>query len=129
MKLTHTSIRAKNMDETIEFYEKVLGLKLVRRAEIPQNDAEIAFLESPEGDSRIELTHYRQQKSYVQAEYEDRVFDHIAFEANDIDGILQRVREAGGTVTDEPFHLSPGGPRIAFLEDPNEVLIELIERL
>lgn len=115
------------MDAAIAFYEKI-GLELVSRREIPQNDAEIAFLRDPEGGARLELTHYRKQERYSQAAYEDRVFDHLALETNDMDGVLQKVREAGGTVTDEPFHLSPGGPRIAFFEDPNEVLIELIER-
>ncbi|MFQ5909431.1 MAG: VOC family protein, partial [Thermoplasmata archaeon] len=107
MKLTHTSIRAKDLDDTIAFYEG-LGLKLVSRREIPQNEAEIAFLESTEGGARLELTHYSRQESYTQSEYEDRVFDHIALETDDMDGVLQKVRESGGTVTDEPFHLSPG---------------------
>ena len=127
MKLTHASIRAKDMDGTIAFYESI-GLKLVSRREIPQNEAEIAFLEAPGGGAKLELTHYNQQKSYTQAEYEDRVFDHIALETDDMDGVLQRVRDLGGNVTDEPFRLSPGGPRIAFFEDPNEVLVELSER-
>jgi lactoylglutathione lyase len=127
MRLTHTSIRARDVDEAIAFYEGI-GLKLVSRREIPQNEAEIAFLEAPGGGARLELTHYNGQGSYTQAEYEDRVFDHIALETDDMDGVLEKVRESGGKVTDEPFHLSPGGPRIAFFEDPNEVLIELIER-
>jgi len=128
MKLAHVSIRAKDMDETIAFYENI-GLKLVNRREIPQNDAEIAFLEARGGGAKLELTHYNGQESYSQAEYENRVFDHIALETDDMDGVLQKVKDSGGNVTDEPFHLSPGGPRIAFFEDPNEVLIELIERL
>ena len=49
MKLAHVSIRAKDMDETIAFYESI-GLKLVNRREIPQNDAEIAFLEARGGE-------------------------------------------------------------------------------
>lgn len=128
MKLTHASIRAKDMDGTIAFYESI-GLKLVSRREIPQNEAEIAFLEGPGGGAKLELTHYNRQESYSQAEYENRVFDHIALETDDMDGVLQKVRDSGGNVTDEPFRLSPGGPRIAFFEDPNEVLVELIERL
>ncbi|MCK4366324.1 MAG: VOC family protein [Thermoplasmata archaeon] len=127
MKLTHASIRAKDMDGTIAFYESI-GLKLVSRREIPQNEAEIAFLEGPGGGAKLELTHYNRQESYSQAEYENRVFDHIALETDDMDGVLQKVRDSGGNVTDEPFRLSPGGPRIAFFEDPNEVLVELIER-
>jgi len=115
------------MDGTIAFYENI-GLKLVSRREIPQNEAEIAFLEAPGGGAKLELTHYNRQESYSQAEYENRVFDHIALETDDLDGVLQKVRDSGGNVTDEPFRLSAGGPRIAFFEDPNEVLVELIER-
>jgi lactoylglutathione lyase len=116
------------MDESIAFYERALGLKLVSRREIPQNDAEVAFLESEGRGAMLELTHYRRQEKYVQAEYENRVFYHIAFETSDMDAVLKRVEEEGGTITDEPFQLSPGGSRIAFFEDPSEVLVELIER-
>ncbi len=125
----HTSIRTSNMDRSIDFYTKLMGLKLLGRREIPKNNAEIAFLQDPEGKgSKLELTFYRKQKKFIQAEYEDRVFDHVAFEIKDMKKTIAFLRKNEVTITDEPYQLSPGGSYIAFIEDPDGTLIELIER-
>jgi lactoylglutathione lyase len=125
----HTSIRTSNMDKSIDFYTKFFGLKLVNRREIPQNNAEIAFLRDPaEKGSMLELTFYRNQKKFIQADYEDRVFDHLAFEVKDMEKTIAAMRKEKVTITDEPFRLSPSGSLIAFVEDPDGTLIELIER-
>lgn len=125
----HTSIRTSNMDRSIDFYTRLLGLALVSRREIPQNNAEIAFLRDQQAKgSKLELTFYRNQRKFVQAEYEDRVFDHLAFEVKDMEKTLAAIRSEKVTITDEPFKLSPTGPVIAFVEDPDGTLIELIER-
>ena len=124
----HTSIRTSNMDRSIDFYTRLLGLALVNRREIPQNKAEIAFLRDPQAKgSTLELTFYRKQK-FIQADYEDRLFDHLAFEVKDMKKAIAAMRSEKVTVTDEPFKLSPTGPIIAFVEDPDGTLIELIER-
>jgi len=126
---THTSIRTSNMDKSIDFYTRLLGLKLLSRREIPQNNAEIAFLQDSEGKgARLELTFYRKQKKFIQADYEERLFDHIAFEIKDMEQTISLMRKEKVTITDEPFRLGPGGPLIAFIEDPDGTLIELIER-
>jgi len=126
---THTSIRASDMERSIDFYRRLLGLKLLSRHEIPQNNAEIAFLQDPEGKgAKLELTLYRDQKKFVQADYEDRIFDHLAFEIDDMDKTISAMRKEEVTITDEPFRLSPRGSLIAFIEDPDGTLIELIER-
>jgi len=124
----HTSIRTSNMDKSIDFYTKLLGLKLVSRREIPQNNAEIAFLQDPESKSMLELTFYRNQKKFLQADYEDRVFDHLAFEVRDLEKTIAAMRKENVTITDEPFKLGATGPVIAFVEDPDGTLIELIQR-
>ena len=125
----HTSIRTSNMNRSIDFYTRLMGLKLLGRREIPQNDAEIAFLQDPEGKgSKLELTFYRKQKKFSQAEYEDRVFDHIAFEIKDMKQTITQLKKNKVTITDEPYQLGPGGSFIAFIEDPDGTLIELIER-
>ncbi len=117
------------MNRSIDFYTKLLGLKLLGRHEIPQNNAEIAFLQDPEGKgSNLELTFYRDQKKFIQAEYEDRVFDHLAFEIKDMEKTIATLKREKVTITDEPFSLRPGGSLIAFIEDPDGTLIELIER-
>ena len=125
----HTSIRASNMERSIDFYMRLMGLKLLNRHEIKQTNAEIAFLQDAEGKgAKLELTHYRDQKQFLQAEYEDRVFDHIAFEIKDMDKTISKLRSEKIIITDEPYMLGPGGALIAFVEDPDGTLIELIER-
>jgi lactoylglutathione lyase len=117
------------MDRLIDFYTRLMGLKLLSRREIPQNDAEIAFLQDPDGrGAKLELTFYHKQKKFIQADYEDRLFDHLAFEVKDIEKTISLMRKEKVTITDEPFKLSPTGPVIAFIEDPDGTLIELIER-
>jgi len=127
--LIHVSVRTRNIERSIGFYTRFLNLKLLNRREIPQNNAEIAFLQDSEGKgAMLELTFYKDQKRFVQAEYEDRVFDHIAFEVKDMEKAISLMRNEGVTITDEPFRLSPRGSLIAFVEDPDGTLIELIER-
>jgi lactoylglutathione lyase len=117
------------MDRTIDFYTRLLGLTLISRREIPQNNAEIAFLQDPQTKgATLELTFYRNQKKFSQPEYEARVFDHIAFEVKDINQTIETMKKEKVTITDEPFQLSPNGSLIAFVEDPDGTLIELIER-
>lgn len=129
MIFTHTSIRVRNMEKSIDFYTRLLKLKLLNRHEIPQNNAEIAFLQDPEGKgAKLELTYFRNQKKFIQAEYEDRLFDHLAFDIKNMDETISLMRRENVTITDEPFRLSAGGSLIAFVEDPDGTLIELIER-
>jgi lactoylglutathione lyase len=129
MMFVHTSIRTSDMDRSIDFYTRLMGLKLVSRHEIPQNNAEIAFLQDPsEKGAKLELTFYKKQKKFTQPDYEDRLFDHIAFEIKDMKQTIANMRKNKVTVTDEPFKLGPTGPFIAFIEDPDGTLIELIER-
>jgi hypothetical protein len=97
-----------------------MGLKLQSRREIKQNNAEIAFLQDPEGKgARLELTYYRNQKKFIQAEYEDRLFDHIAFDVKDMDKTISELQKEKIMVTDAPYRLGPAGPTIAFIEDPD----------
>ena len=125
----HASIRTSNIERSIVFYTSLLGLKVVKRVEVPQNDAELVFLQDPEEKgASLELTFYRGQKRFVQADYEERLFDHLAFVVKDMYGTLGAMREAGVNITDEPYRLTPTGNLLAFVEDPDGTLIELIER-
>jgi catechol 2,3-dioxygenase-like lactoylglutathione lyase family enzyme len=56
------------------------------------------------------------------------VFDHIAFEVKDMAKTIAAMRKENVTITDEPFRLGASGSLIAFVEDPDGTLIELIER-
>jgi lactoylglutathione lyase len=125
----HTSIRTSNLERSINFYTRFLGLKIVKRIEITQNNAELVFLQDPESKgATLELTFYRNQKKFIQPDYEDRLFDHIAFEVAEMNGTIEAMRKEGVTITDEPYRLSPKGSLLAFVEDPDGTLIELIEK-
>jgi lactoylglutathione lyase len=125
----HTSIRASNMEKSIDFYSKFFGMKLSSRREIKETNAEIAFLQDPQGNGSIlELTFYRKQANFTQPNYEDRLFDHLGFEVEDINQTIATMRKENVTISDEPFKLGPNGPIIAFIEDPDGTLIELIQR-
>ncbi|MBE3116367.1 VOC family protein [Candidatus Bathyarchaeota archaeon] len=125
----HTSIRTSNMEKSIDFYSKFFGMKLSSRREIKETNAEIAFLQDPQGKGSIlELTFYRKQANFTQPNYEDRVFDHLGFEVEDINQTIASMRKENVLISDEPFKLGPNGPVIAFIEDPDGTLIELIQR-
>lgn len=124
----HVSIRTSDMERSIRFYECYFGMRLASRRPIPQNRAEIAFLESEGTPFRLELTRYQDQRRFEQAVYEHRLFDHLAFSVTGMDAIIARMKGEGVNVTDEPFNLGSGGSRIAFIEDPDGTLIELIEK-
>ena len=126
----HASIRTSNMDRSVDFYTKLLDLKVIRRMEIAQTNAVLVFLQDPEAKGAIlELTSYRDQKKFVQADYEDRLFDHLAFEVKDMEKTIDTMRKNGVTITDEPYRLSPTGSLLAFVEDPDGTLIELIQKI
>jgi lactoylglutathione lyase len=78
-----------------------MGLKLLGREKIPKNNAEIAFVEDPDG-SAIELTHWRDKEQLVEGDN----FDHIAFGVKDLKGTIERLRSHGTNIAMEPFKLS-----------------------
>jgi lactoylglutathione lyase len=125
----HTSIRTSNMDKSIAFYGKFFGLKLLSRTEIKETNAEIAFLQDPSGKgSTLELTFFHGQTKFIQSAYEERLFDHLGFEVADINKTMAAMKKDDVVVSDEPFKLGSNGPTIAFIEDPDGTLIELIQR-
>lgn len=123
MRFLHTSITVRSMEDTLRFYTEVLGLEFERRRAIPENRAEIAFLRDPESGMRLELTHWDGKESFEAGEQ----LDHLAFEVPDLDSALAHARSKGARVAKEPFSLSGGSGRLAFLWDPNDVWVELIE--
>jgi catechol 2,3-dioxygenase-like lactoylglutathione lyase family enzyme len=96
--------------------------------EIKHNKAQIVFLQDPTGEGcTLELTFMPDQKKFTQPEYEERLFDHLGFEVKDINKTIAALRKENITITDEPFKLNDN-TTIAFVEDPDGTLIELIER-
>jgi lactoylglutathione lyase len=123
MRFLHTSITVRNIDESLTFYTEVLGLEFERRRTIPENHAEIAFVKDPLSGARVELTHWEGKDQFDPGEQ----LDHLAFEVADLDATVAQARARGVRIAKEPFRLQGGSSRLAFLLDPNDVWIELIE--
>ncbi len=124
MKFAHASITVKNMDESLNFYCNILGLKLSRRREIPENKAEIAFVKGEEqGAPSLELTYWREKKDWVDGDQ----LDHIALAVPDVMKSVEDFREKGIEIAKEPYSLHGSVRKIAFIKDPNGIWIELVQ--
>jgi lactoylglutathione lyase len=123
MRFLHTSITVLDLERSLAFYTGVLGLEFERRRPIHENKAEIAFVRDPVSGARVELT-YWEGKTAIEA---GEQLDHMAFEVPDLDAFLTTARSKGVRVAKEPYQLKGGSSRIAFILDPDEVWIELIE--
>ena len=100
MKILHTCLNVSNIDRSIEFYTKHIGLQFISRREVKQNNAEIAFLQDKDG-AAIELTYWRDKKELKEGDN----FDHIAFGVSNIDATIKDLRTHGVTIAMEPFSL------------------------
>ncbi|ANE77636.1 lactoylglutathione lyase [Dickeya solani] len=126
MRLLHTMLRVGDLQRAIDFYTKVLGMRLLRTSDNPEYKYSLAFVgytEESEG-AVIELTYNWGVESYEPG----TAFGHIALGVDDVAGACERIRQAGGKVTREAGPVKGGTTVIAFVEDPDGYKIELIER-
>ena len=126
MRILHTMLRVGDLQRSVRFYTDVLGMKLLRTTERPEQKYSLAFVGYGSEDSTavLELTY-----NYGVDKYEmGGAFGHIAIGVPDVAGACAKVRGAGGKVTREPGPVKGGNSVIAFVEDPDGYKIEFIER-
>ncbi|WP_198377897.1 lactoylglutathione lyase [Neoroseomonas rubea] len=125
----HTMIRVGNLDRSIAFYTKLLGMKELRRRDVPDGKYTLAFLGygtgNAEGQGEIELTYNYGVEKYEQG----NAFGHLAVGVPDVAAACEAVRAGGGKVTREAGPVKFGTTIIAFVEDPDGYKIELIQRM
>ncbi|MGZ9074174.1 MAG: lactoylglutathione lyase [Burkholderiaceae bacterium] len=126
MRMLHTMLRVGDMQRSIDFYTKSMGMQLLRTTDRPDQKYSLAFV-GYDDESRqavIELTY-----NYGVPSYElGSGFGHIAVGVDDIHGTCERVKAAGALVTREPGPVKGGTTVIAFVQDPDGYKIELIQR-
>ncbi len=119
-------LRVGNLERSIDFYTRVLGMQLLRTSDNPQYQYTLAFLgygSNPE-HAELELTY-----NYGVEDYEHgTAFGHIALGVPDVYAACEKIRNNGGTITREPGPVKGGTSVIAFLTDPDGYKIELIQR-
>lgn len=125
-RILHTMIRVGDLDRSIEFYTKVLGMKLLRRADYPGGRFTNAFV-GYDDESRsavLELTYNWDTHQYDLG----TGYGHVAIEVEDAKQTCEAVKSRGGKVTREAGPMKHGTTVIAFVEDPDGYKIEFIER-
>jgi lactoylglutathione lyase len=125
----HTMLRVGNLDRSVAFYTTLLGMKELRRRDVPDGKYTLVFLGygegNKEGQAEIELTY-----NYGVEKYEiGTAFGHLAVGVPDVKAACEAVRAGGGKVTREAGPVKFGTTIIAFVEDPDGYKIELIERM
>ena len=126
-RLLHTMIRVKDMDKSIDFYTRLLGMKLMRKKDYPSGEFTLAFVGygDEDSDAVIELTHnWGQETPYDLG----TGFGHLAVGVPDIYGTCEALTKEGVKIPRPPGPMKHGGSVIAFIEDPDGYKIELIER-
>lgn len=131
MKFLHSMIRVNNLENSMKFYQELLGLKLQNKKDL--DDCTLYFLAEFEGAPEIELTDNWQKPSEPYST--GSTFGHFAFETDDMDAFSNKVKELGYNFLYEPYTLelkgqdgSIGKKTIAFIKDPDGNEIEIIQK-
>ena len=126
MRFLHTMLRVGDLQRSIDFYTKVMGMKLLRTTDRPDQKYSLAFLgyEANPDQAELELTY-----NYGTSQYEmGTAYGHIAIGVEHAAATCAAVKAVGGNVTREAGPVKGGSTVIAFVQDPDGYKIELIER-
>jgi lactoylglutathione lyase len=121
-KFTYVGIRVLDMQKSLDFYTKFLGMKILDRSKIEQTKGEVAVLQCPEGGLILELNHYEKDSPFNTEYVVGEGLDHLAFKVEDLDKALHEARQAGYKVV---LEMKAKEGRWAYVEDPNGIWIEL----
>ena len=126
MRLLHTMLRVGDLQRSIDFYTNVMGMKLLRTTDRPDQKYSLAFLgyEANPDQAELELTY-----NYGTTQYDmGTAYGHIAIGVENAAATCAAVKAVGGNVTREAGPVKGGSTVIAFVQDPDGYKIELIER-
>ena len=126
MRILHTMLRVGDLARSTAFYTEVLGMKLLRTTDRPEQKYSLAFVgyDTEDKTAVLELTY-----NYGVERYDlGSAYGHVAIEVDDVRKSCEAVRARGGKVTREPGPVKGGTSVIAFVEDPDGYKIEFIER-
>ncbi len=130
LKVDHIGIAVKNLDESIKFYQDILGLELQGTEVVDEQKVRVAFL--PVGDTEIELLESTSEDGPIAKfiEKNGEGVQHIAFKVDNIEEAIEYMLSKGMKMIDEKQRYGAGGAKIAFVhpKSSNRVLVELSER-
>lgn len=126
MRILHTMLRVGDMQRSIDFYTRLMGMKVLRTTDRPEQKYSLAFVGYGDEAAHavIELTYNHGVEHYEIG----TGYGHVAIEVEDAAAACERIRTGGGLVTREAGPVKGGTTVIAFVQDPDGYKIELIER-
>ena len=126
MRMLHTMLRVGNLEKSIAFYTEVLGMKLLRQSENTEYKYTLAFVGYGDETENtvLELTYNWDTDSYDLG----TAFGHIALEVDNVYEACDKIRAKGGVISREPGPVKGGTTEIAFVRDPDNYAIELIQK-
>lgn len=124
MKFLHAMIRVKDVKKSLEFYQNLLNMTIVKKKRL--DDCELIYLEDEEHTAQIELTVNDEipQEGYVNG----NAFGHFAFSVDSMDKFTEKLHSLGYEYLYEPYTVFAGTTKIAFVKDPDGNEIEFIEQ-
>lgn len=120
MKYLHTMVRVSDLEDSVNFYVNLLGLKEIKRTEVPKGRFTLVFIAAPgDEDAQIELTYNWDPEPYG----EGRNFGHLAYAVDDIYATCRHLLDNGVTI-----NRPPRDGHMAFIRSPDNISIELLQR-
>lgn len=130
LKLDHIGIAVKDLEESLKFYEDILGLKCEGTEVVEEQKVKVAFL--PVGDTEVELLESTDEEGPIAKfiEKKGEGIQHLAFRVENIEAAIEEMKEKGVKMIDEKPRYGAGGAKIAFChpKSTNGILVELSER-
>ncbi len=130
LKLDHIGIAVKDLQESLKFYEEILGLKCEGTEVVEEQKVRVAFL--PVGDTEVELLESTEEDGPIAKfiEKKGEGIQHLAFRVDNIEAAIEEMKEKGVRMIDEKPRYGAGGAKIAFChpKSTNGILVELSER-
>ncbi len=126
-RILHTMIRVLDLEKSLDFYVRHLGMKMLRQTQHPNGRFTLSFLGYGDETEHtvMELTHnWDRTEPYALGE----AFGHIAIGVTDIYAVCDRLEKNGINVPRKPGPMKGGTTIIAFVRDPDGYMIEFIER-
>ena len=121
-KFTYVGIRVTNLQRSINFYTRILGMQVAGKGRIEQTKGETVALQSEKDGFVLELNYYEKGSPYNTRYTVGEGLDHLAFKVDDLDKALAEAKEAGYRTI---LEMKADGGRWAYIEDPDGIWIEL----
>ncbi len=121
-KFTYVGIRVTNLRRSIDFYTRILGMKLTGRNKVTQTKGETVCLQSEKDGFILELNHYEKASPFNIEYVAGEGLDHLAFRVDNLDKALEEARLAGHKTI---LEMEADGSRWVYIEDPDGIWIEL----